>query len=188
MKVGVGGTFNVLHRGHKVLLDKAFEVGDEVLIGLTSDAFASSTRREVQIYDERRSAVESYLANKTKPWSIKMIDDFSGNITEDRTIGALIVSPMTYDTAKLINQKRSELGLFPFKLVKIDEVLADDCTPISATRIINGEIDAEGKMLRAMLISVGSENGHKIEAVRTCFRKVVREDRGRRHEGPFDRR
>ncbi|MEM2081946.1 MAG: adenylyltransferase/cytidyltransferase family protein, partial [Candidatus Bathyarchaeia archaeon] len=33
-KVAVGGTFDELHKGHKALLMKAFEIGTRVLIGL----------------------------------------------------------------------------------------------------------------------------------------------------------
>ena len=47
MKVGIGGTFNVLHKGHRALLDKALEIGDEVVVGLTSDRFASSGRERL---------------------------------------------------------------------------------------------------------------------------------------------
>ncbi|MCK5414405.1 MAG: adenylyltransferase/cytidyltransferase family protein, partial [Thermoplasmata archaeon] len=45
-RVAVGGTFEIIHIGHRALLAKAFAVavGDEVLIGLTSDHLAKSTR------------------------------------------------------------------------------------------------------------------------------------------------
>ena len=40
----VAGTFNILHEGHKALLDRAFEVADQVRIGITSDRMASQGR------------------------------------------------------------------------------------------------------------------------------------------------
>ena len=38
-KVAVGGTFDELHSGHKALINKAFEVGEKVVIGLSSGEF-----------------------------------------------------------------------------------------------------------------------------------------------------
>ncbi|MEK6911713.1 MAG: adenylyltransferase/cytidyltransferase family protein, partial [Candidatus Thermoplasmatota archaeon] len=40
----MGGTFDILHVGHKALLDAAFALGGEVFIGLTTDAMARQTR------------------------------------------------------------------------------------------------------------------------------------------------
>ena len=44
--VAVAGTFDVLHDGHKALLKRAFEVGNRVYVGITSDRMASEGREE----------------------------------------------------------------------------------------------------------------------------------------------
>ncbi len=42
----VAGTFNVIHEGHMALLRRAFQLGDRVLIGITSDEMAAQGREE----------------------------------------------------------------------------------------------------------------------------------------------
>ena len=64
-KVAVGGTFDELHRGHKALLDMAFEVGDKVVIGLSSDTFVSKMGKphKTASYDERLKELLTFLAD-----------------------------------------------------------------------------------------------------------------------------
>ena len=38
-KVAVGGTFDKFHDGHKKLLSTAFELGRQIEVGVTSEAF-----------------------------------------------------------------------------------------------------------------------------------------------------
>lgn len=172
MNVGLGGTFNILHRGHLALLDNAFEVGDQVIIGITSDEFALQCRAEVRPLQDRRRELEAYLRTKGDNWTVKVIDSVSGDLEHRTDVSALVVSPETRRSAEGINRIRIERGLPPLQLVEVPHVLADDFLPISAKRIREGEIDVEGRLLRPLRVKVGSLNPIKVAAVRNILSEL----------------
>jgi pantetheine-phosphate adenylyltransferase len=47
--VATGGTFDEIHTGHVMLLAKAFEVGNKVIIGISSDEFALKEVKKLTI-------------------------------------------------------------------------------------------------------------------------------------------
>lgn len=170
MRVCVGGTFNVIHKGHELLFETAFSVGDEVEVGLTSDEFARSSRSvDVTPYEQRRRHLESFLARFGKPYDVVKIGDRFGTAAESPRIEAIVVSPETRDMAEEINAARRERGLRPLKVFCIREVVAEDSATISATRVVRGEIDREGRLLRPIKVAVGSTNKVKVDAVRNIF-------------------
>ena len=151
-KVAVGGTFDEFHRGHKVLLMKAFEIGERVLIGLCSDEFVKKMVKPhaTASYEERLKELRSFLKalGPSDNTEIVSLNDPYGVTVTDRCITALVVSEETEKTAIEINQKRIDAHLPPLAIVTISMVPAENCKPISTTRIREGEIDREGHMLR----------------------------------------
>jgi pantetheine-phosphate adenylyltransferase len=151
-KVAVGGTFDEFHRGHKVLLIKAFEIGEHVLIGLCSDEFVEKMGKphETASYEERLKELQGFLKalGLSDKAEIVSLNDPYGVTVTDRCIEALVVSEETEKTAIKINQKRSEAQLPPLTIVTISMVPAENYEPISTTRIREGEIDREGHILR----------------------------------------
>ncbi|HTY46517.1 MAG TPA: inosine/xanthosine triphosphatase [Methanomassiliicoccales archaeon] len=172
MKAAVGGTFNVLHKGHRTLLDKAFECGDEVVVGLTSDAFARSKRPQVVPIDVRRQRLTEYLEGKGKAFEIVVLDEPFGPIVTDPSIEVLVVSPETEESGQRASKERMNKGMPSLKIVKIGHVLADDCAPITSTRVLAGEIDEEGRLRRPITVAVGSDNPVKVRAVEAVMRRV----------------
>jgi pantetheine-phosphate adenylyltransferase len=150
-KVAVGGTFDEFHRGHKVLLIKAFEVGEHVLIGLCSDEFVKKMGKPhvTAPYEERLKELCDFLRSLgvSDKAEIVPLNDPYGNTLADRCIEALVVSEETEKTAIEINQKRSEAQLPLLKIITIRMVPAENYEPISTTRIREGEIDREGHLL-----------------------------------------
>jgi pantetheine-phosphate adenylyltransferase len=145
--VALGGTFEVIHKGHRTLLAKAFSFGGSVLIGLTSDHMANmSRRRRVQPYQAREWALSSYIdrAFPARDYRIEMINDRYGPAVDLPDLDVLVVSENTYHTGVEINQVREGKGLPPLELVTIPHVLADDGEPISSTRVLAGECDVDG--------------------------------------------
>jgi cytidyltransferase-like protein len=151
-KVAVGGTFDEFHRGHKVLLMKAFEIGEHVLIGLCSDEFVKKMGKPHMTapYAERLKELRAFLDSLglSDRAEIIPLNDPYGKTLVDRCIEALVVSEETEKTAIEINQKRSKVQLPPLEIVTIVMVPAENCKPISTTRIREGEIDREGHLLQ----------------------------------------
>lgn len=146
--VVVGGTFDILHKGHKALLRKAFELG-EVGIGLTSNELAKKMKnRKVQDFEIRKRHLEDFINEEFKgEYRIVKIKDEFG-LTLEKNFDYIVVSPETYETAELINEERKRRNKKPIEIVKIDFVLAEDGKPISGHRISKEEIDREGKLLK----------------------------------------
>lgn len=146
-KIAVGGTFDKFHKGHEILIKTAFDMADEVLIGITSDGFASSKSHGIESSDVRIHNIEVFVEAFSKDYVILLIDDPMGTADVDADLQAIVVSKETEKSAELINLERSKNGLSLLDIVVIDWILAADGTPISSTRIRKGEIDNEGKLL-----------------------------------------
>ncbi len=149
--VGLGGSFDQLHRGHRALLMKAFSSGDLVLIGLCTDKFANELRKnhETASYEEREKELTSFLQRKGLRDRAKIIplDDAHGPAVTSADQEAIVVSQETEPIAREINTVRKRNGLQPLKVIVISMVPAENHVPISTTRIRHGEIDREGRLL-----------------------------------------
>jgi cytidyltransferase-like protein len=152
-KVAVGGTFDELHRGHKALLEKAFEIGKSVVIGLSSDNFVSKMGKphKTATYTERFKELEAFLEKfeLAKRAEVIPLNDSYGLTISSKDLDALVVSKETESIADKINKIRKEAGFAPLKIVAIKMVPAENCIPISTTRIRRGEIDRNGHMLKS---------------------------------------
>jgi len=148
----VGGTFDEFHKGHRALIMKAFEVGERVMIGLSSDQLARELRKnhEVATYEERLKELRDFLKRQRVFDRAKIVPlDTPYGITLSTTIAeALVVSKETEPVGITINKKREASGLKPLELVVIGMVPAEDYVPISSTRIRHGEIDREGHLIK----------------------------------------
>jgi inosine/xanthosine triphosphatase len=171
MLVAVAGTFNILHDGHRELIRKAFETGDEVLIGITSDAMASGARSESVPLYIRKKELEILLSEYTKPWRIAEIDDIYGPRDLMDRAGILVVSEETESNGKVLNDDRIARGVPPLDIVVIPLKKTSVGTKINASDILKGYYARNGRHDVPDIV-VGSANRVKVEAVRTVMEKI----------------
>ncbi len=150
-KVAVGGTFDELHMGHKSLLTRAFEIGEKVVIGLSSDNFVTKMVKPhvTASYAERYAELEAFLKKSglAARAEIVPLDDPYGLTISGKGLEALVVSKETESAARKINKIRVKVPLQPLKIVTVSMVPAENCGSISTTRIRSGEIDRNGRLL-----------------------------------------
>jgi pantetheine-phosphate adenylyltransferase len=151
MKVCLGGTFDVLHDGHKRLIMAACDLAGPagtVVIGITRGKLTSK-QQHIASYQQRRKALEAFLSQLPQAPQVVLtpIQDKYGPSVEE-AFDAIVVSPETKPVAEEINEQRRRLGKKPLHITIVPYVLAKDGHPISSTRIRNGEIDEHGTLLK----------------------------------------
>ncbi|MFX0142032.1 MAG: pantetheine-phosphate adenylyltransferase [Candidatus Hodarchaeota archaeon] len=140
-KIGLGGTFDHLHDGHRFLLKTALSISELVEIGLTS--------QELLKKKQFSSKLEDYGTRKEN--LLKFIDSFADlkriNIVEiknwadmdkyaqDPEYEGLVVSQETYENAVKLNINREKKGLKPLVLIVIPLIKDRENNKISSTSI-----------------------------------------------------
>lgn len=145
-KVAVGGTFDKFHDGHKKLLETAFEIGNEIEIGVTSNEFGGR-KGDIDSCKERMANLKSFFNDKSN-FSVTPLNDPYGTTVFDDEFDAIVVSEETKPTAVEINEIRKNKGMLPLDIIVVHFVLAEDGVPISSTRIRCGEINKKGNILK----------------------------------------
>lgn len=161
MKVATGGTFDHIHAGHRRLLEKSFEVGEYVIIGLTSDEFVARLGKKPDFdYVQREASLRGFIAENFpgRGFKIAKLLDYFGPGIAEADVQALVASPETASRLPLANKIRADKGYPPLELVTVDWVPAEDGRPISSTRIRAGEVDEEGRLRKEKQTAAADED------------------------------
>ena len=145
----MGGTFDIIHKGHLALLTKAFEISSKVIIGLTSDELAKTKGKKIlNLYEKRYDTLENTLKQNfpNSSYQISKLNNDFGPAVLEKGVEALVASEETGFQGDILNKLRKEKNLEPVDVIVVPMILANDGNRISTTRIKNYEIDSEGNL------------------------------------------
>ncbi|MFW9990107.1 MAG: pantetheine-phosphate adenylyltransferase [Candidatus Odinarchaeota archaeon] len=140
-KVGLGGTFDHLHDGHKYLLETALSISENIEIGLTSQDLLKDKQyfSKLENYQTRKKNLKDYLNSIVDLNRVNIVEISSWSdmdkYAQDPEYEGLVVSQETYGNALKLNENRVKKGLNPLILIVIPLLKNEDNKKISSTSI-----------------------------------------------------
>ena len=140
-KIGMGGTFDHLHDGHKYLLKTALSISHFIEIGLTSQELLNNKKAasKLEDYTTRETNLKNFISSFTDLSRVSIVeiknwDDMAKN-SQDPSYEGLILSQETYSNAVKLNELREQKGLKPIILIVIPLLKDKNNKKISSTAI-----------------------------------------------------
>jgi pantetheine-phosphate adenylyltransferase len=139
--IGLGGTFDRLHSGHKLFLDIAAHYGQSIHIGLITPSYLTKKRKilseKIQDYQTRRQNIINHYSQHKTPISISDINDIGmdRDLATDASLSALVVSQETISGAITINELRKKDDKKRLTIIVVPRVIRDDGSLESSTRL-----------------------------------------------------
>lgn len=153
--VGLGGTFDHFHAGHKAFIDFAARLGKKLSIGVTAPemVLAKHYAESIEPLRARKQAVKQYCKTKNYHAEVFTLYDLYGTTLDEKSgIEALAVTPETEQGALTINRTRAKLGLSELPVFSCPLVYDQEGkNHIHSVRIRAGEITRRGEVYRSLL-------------------------------------
>ncbi len=140
-KVGLGGTFDHLHEGHKFLLKTALSISEFIEIGLTSQDLLKNKQysSKLEDYKTRKKNLTTYIDSITNIERVNIVEIKNwadmDKYAQDPEYEGLIVSQETYENALKLNENREKKGLKSLVLIVIPLIKDNENFKISSTSI-----------------------------------------------------
>jgi pantetheine-phosphate adenylyltransferase len=152
--IGLGGTFDHFHAGHKHFLNFAGQLGQKLQIGITCQKLTLSKpySHTIESYQLRQKNVGKYCLDHQFNFSIMKLTNIYGPTLDDKCkIQALAVTQETLSGAIKINQARQATGLKELP-VHVCSMLRDSRGQIlHSASIRSGMINRQGQAYLSVL-------------------------------------
>jgi pantetheine-phosphate adenylyltransferase len=144
--IGLGGSFDHFHDGHRHFLEFASQRADKLLIGITDPKMIMTKpfATTIQPWPARNQAVTSFCHQQGIPARTVRLTDGFGPSIESGIVHALAVTTETTEGAKKINEMRKHFNLRELPVFVCQLLLDETGEPIHSVRIRAGEIDRHG--------------------------------------------